>query len=380
MRQREIVVFLLCFQLIYQYMYQFTIEKQTLTIEGITYSRTELLETARAIPPEMPPSRQDLFRFLADWFSDSPEITVHTSGSTGTPKPIVVRKEQMMRSAEMTVSFLGLGEKDTTLLCLPLSYIAGKMIVVRALVAGLDVYPVTPSGHPLAGLSVPFRFAAMIPLQVYNSLQSGEEKEALQRIGRLIIGGGPVDNSLRNEIAGFPHPVYSTYGMTETLSHIALQRLNGAEASNRYVPFPSVQVSLSADDTLVVDAPLVNDHTLVTNDVARIYPDGSFSILGRKDNIINTGGIKVQIEEVESRLAPFISVPFAIASQPHPKFGEIVLLLMQGNIDLPVLKKQMEQHLLPYQLPKKICFVNKLPFTASGKINRGEVKKLSLRL
>lgn len=361
-------------------MYQFTIEKQTLTIEGITYSRSELLETTRAIPPEMPPSRQDLFRFLAEWFSDSPEITVHTSGSTGTPKPIVVRKEQMMRSAEMTVSFLGLGEKDTTLLCLPLSYIAGKMIVVRALVAGLDVYPVTPSGHPLAGLSVPFRFAAMIPLQVYNSLQSGEEKEALQRIGRLIIGGGPVDNSLRNEIAGFPHPVYSTYGMTETLSHIALQRLNGAEASNRYVPFPSVQVSLSADDTLVVDAPLVNDHTLVTNDVARIYPDGSFSILGRKDNIINTGGIKVQIEEVESRLAPFISVPFAIASQPHPKFGEIVLLLVQGNIDLPVLEKQMAQHLLPYQLPKKICLVEKLPFTASGKINRGEVKKLSLRL
>ncbi|MCC8171305.1 MAG: AMP-binding protein [Parabacteroides sp.] len=361
-------------------MFRFDIQKQTLTLKGVTYSYSELRKIGchRAAPQS--PFEQDLFGFLAEWFSPSPEITVHTSGSTGEPKPIVVRKEQMMRSAEMTCSVLQLRENDTALLCLPLSYIAGKMVVVRALIAGLDLYPVTPSGHPLAGCDVPFRFAAMIPLQVYNSLQAADEKEKLKRIERLIIGGGAVDASLQNELKDFPNPVYSTYGMTETLSHIALQQLNGADGDNRYRPLPKVTVSLSDEGTLTVEAPLVNDCKLVTNDVARIYPDGSFEILGRKDNIINTGGVKVQAEEVESRLRAFIDVPFAVASQPHPKFGEIVVLLIEGNAELPGLKERMEACLMPYQVPKKTGRVNKLPLTASGKINRAAVKQLALTL
>lgn len=361
-------------------MFRFDIQKQTLTLKGIMYSHSELQEIGRLHSAALPAFEQDLFRFLTEWFSPSSEITVHTSGSTGEPKPIIVRKEQMMRSAEMTCSVLQLREKDTALLCLPLSYIAGKMMVVRALIAGLDLYPVTPAGHPLAGCDVPFRFAAMIPLQVYNSLQTTEEKDKLKRIERLIIGGGAVDDSLRNELKDFPNPVYSTYGMTETLSHIALQALNSAESGNRYRALPSVTVSLSDEDTLAVEAPLVNDSKLVTNDVACIYPDGSFEILGRKDNIINTGGVKVQAEEVESRLAALIDVPFAVAAQPHPKFGEIVVLLIEGNAELPELQKRMEACLTPYQVPKKTGRVDKLPLTASGKINRAAVKRLALTL
>lgn len=362
-------------------MYCFDRDKQTLTLEGTAYTHTQLLEMTKQMTAGIADSqasfRHELFRFLSEWFTPSPFITVHTSGSTGQPKPLVVRKEQMMRSAEMTCSYLNLQAGDTTLLCLPLTYIAGKMIVVRSLVAGLDLYPVTPSGRPLENTDVTFRFAAMIPLQVYNSLQQPAEKERLSRIGNLIIGGSPVDPALRREIARLPRPVYITYGMTETLSHIALCRLNGAEASPRYVPFPHVNLSLSDEGTLVIDAPAVNDQTLVTNDVARLYPDGTFDILGRKDNTLITGGVKIQIEEVESLLAPHLSVPFAITSQPHPKFGEIVVLLTEGPVDFPLLEEKMKQVLTPYQLPKKVLTIPRLPLTSSGKINRAKAKELA---
>ena len=197
-----------------------------------------------------------------------------------------------MQSARLTCEFLGLRQGDSVLLCMPLQYIAGKMVVVRALVAGLNLVIRTPSGHPMADVDIPLRFAAMVPLQVYNTLQVSAEKEKLCRTDILIIGGGAIDAGLEAEIRQLPVKVYSTYGMTETLSHIALRQLNGPDASMLYRPFPSVRLSLSSEHTLVIDAPLVCDTTLVTNDVAEIYPDGSFSILGRKDNTINTGGIK----------------------------------------------------------------------------------------
>lgn len=362
-------------------MYCFDIDKQTLTLEGITYTHAQLLEMTKqmttGIAGGQASFRHELFRFLSEWFTPSPFITVHTSGSTGQPKPLVVRKEQMMRSAEMTCSYLNLQEGDKTLLCLPLTYIAGKMMVVRSLVAGLDLYPVTPSGHPLENTNVMFRFAAMIPLQVYNSLRQPTEKERLSRIANLIIGGSPADQALRREIARLPHPVFLTYGMTETLSHIALCRLNGTEPSHRYVPFANISLSLSNEGTLVINAPAVNDQTLVTNDVARLYPDGTFDILGRKDNTLISGGVKIQIEEVESLLAPLLSVPFAITSQSHPKFGEIVVLLTEGPVDLPLLEKAMKQVLTPYQLPKKVLSIPRLPLTSSGKINRMKAKELA---
>lgn len=161
----------------------------------------------------------------------------------------------------------------------------------------------------------------MIPLQVYNTLRVPEERKRLEQTDILIIGGGAIDAALEQEIRQMPNTVYSTYGMTETLSHVALRRLNGPEASPYYHPFSSVTLSLSPDNTLVIDAPLVCDERLVTNDVARLLPDGSFAIIGRKDNIINSGGIKIQIEEVEERLRPYIMGDFAITSVPGREVG-----------------------------------------------------------
>ena len=227
----------------------------------------------------------DLKEFLTEWHDPSARLLVHTSGSTGQPKPLWVEKRRMEASARITCQFLGLKAGDTALLCLPLDYIAGKMMVVRALTCGLRLVSVEPSGHPLAGVTEPVSFAAMIPLQVYNTLRVEAERRRLMQIGHLIIGGGAVDDDLARELKDFPNAVWSTYGMTETLSHIALRRLSGPEASQWYTPFPSVSVSLNADSSLVIDAPQVCQETLTTNDIAEMA-DGRFRIIGRRDNVV----------------------------------------------------------------------------------------------
>ncbi|MBR5611745.1 MAG: AMP-binding protein, partial [Bacteroidaceae bacterium] len=159
---------------------------------------------------------QDLEAFLNEWRNEEPTVWVHTSGSTGTPKPMLVEKERMRTSARLTCKFLGLQEGDSALLCMPLQYIAGKMVVVRSEVANLKLIPIAPSGHPLANLQETPTFAAMIPMQVYNSIQVKEEKEKLMKIKHLIIGGGSIDPSLAQTLKDFPNHVWSTYGMTET--------------------------------------------------------------------------------------------------------------------------------------------------------------------
>ena len=198
----------------------------------------------------------DLQQFLAEWHSDSPFVKVHTSGSTGAPKPMLVEKQRMEASARITCRFLGLKPGDSALLCLPLDYIAGKMMVVRALTCGLRLITVEPCGCPSWEGNVDF--AAMVPMQVYHLLQTNEGRERLMQIRHLIIGGGAIDDALADALVGLPNQIYSTYGMTETLSHIALRRLNGPDCSDWYTPFEGVTISLTAEGCLVIDAPAVH--------------------------------------------------------------------------------------------------------------------------
>ena len=276
-----------------------------------------------------------LEEFLDEWNNDSERVLVHTSGSTGAPKPLWVEKRRMEASARITCDFLGLKEGDTSLLCMPLDYIAGKMMVVRSLVRKLKLMVVEPTGHPLSNttphqLPRELTFAAMVPMQVYNSLQVPEERVRLRQIRHLIIGGGAIDDALARELEDFPNYVWSTYGMTETLSHIALRRLNGAEASEWYTPFDNVRISQSEDGCLVIDAPEVCAERLVTNDIVEIC-QGRFRVVGRKDNVICSGGIKIQAEEVERALKPHLHVPFMITKRKDEKFGEIVVLMVEDR-------------------------------------------------
>ena len=367
-------------------MYQTDRRKQTLLLEGILLTPQDILLEWKSLEDKSLATtdnlneirfRQELFRFLSDWFNDAEEMTVQTSGSTGEPKLIRVRKTHMMNSACATCYQLRLAPADKVLLCMSLQFIAGKMMVVRALVAGLDLHLVAPSGYPLKDTNAHFRFAAMVPMQIFNSLQVSLERERLQQIGVLLIGGSAVDPKLETALKAFPNPVYVSYGMAETLSHIALRRINGAEASDFYTPLPSVEVFLSKESCLVIDAPLVCDQRLYTNDHAELRGDGSFRILGRIDNVINTGGIKVQTEVLEAFLSDFIDLPFAISSLPDEKFGEIIVLAVEGIVDDALLTQTLHAENLPaHQFPKQIITVDYLPRTESGKINRVALRNL----
>ena len=353
------------------------IVQQTLTIDGHTYTAADCRDRlhddfCRRYGLDSFHAR--LAEFLQEWFDSSETVRVHTSGSTGTPKELRVEKRRMMASAMLT-------EKgDTALLCMPLQYIAGKMVVVRSLVAGLKLLPVTPSGHPLKDLCEAPVFAALIPMQVFNSLQVPAEAALLRNIRQLIIGGGSIDASLGEALKDFPHAVWSTYGMTETLSHIAMRRLSGSEASEGYTPFPGVHVSTSAEGTLVIHAPAVNPDTLLTNDLVEFDAQGRFRILGRRDNTINTGGVKIQIEQVEDALRPHLPFPFIITSVPDAKFGErIVLLVENTRTDHPLISPAIAA-LPPYWRPKQVFSVPQLPKTGTGKPDRATARNLAREL
>jgi O-succinylbenzoic acid--CoA ligase len=324
--------------------------------------------------------KEKMKRFIEEWNNDSPYVEVKTSGSTGEPKPMLVEKQRMLNSARITCDFLGLREGDTALLCMSLDYIAGKMMVVRSIERGLKLITVEPSGHPLAknyplsAIRYQLSFAAMVPMQVYNSLQVPEEKERLMQIRHLIIGGGAIDEAMEKELRTFPNHVWSTYGMTETLSHIALRRLNGPEASDYYTPFPSVKVSLNADSCLVIDAPLVCSERLVTNDIAELSA-GRFRILGRKDNVICSGGIKIQIEQVERQLHPHLQAPFLITKRPDAKFGEVVVLLTEGAVDEA--RAVCERILPKYHHPRAYLHVDHIPLTETGKPARQQAEQMA---
>ena len=341
--------------------------------------------------------------FLSEWNNDSDRVLVHTSGSTGKPKPMMVEKKRMLNSARITCDFLGLKPGDSALLCMSLDYIAGKMVVVRSIERHLHLISVSPSGHPLKDINLKdangkdvngeITFAAMVPMQVYNTLQVPEERERLTHIRHLIIGGGAIDASLEKELQALPGniAIWSTYGMTETLSHIALRRINGAEASEWYQPFDSVKISQTEEGSLVIDAPLVCAETLVTNDIVEIesyiynkVEKLRFRIKGRKDNVICSGGIKIQIEEVEEFLKPHLEKPFMLAKKKDEKFGEIAVLLTEDE-DLKKVEatirrllsgksddsnKSSESKSHKYWIPREYLHVDHLPLTETGKPKR----------
>lgn len=327
--------------------------------------------------------------FLSEWNNGSDRVLVHTSGSTGKPKPMRVEKKRMLNSARITCDFLGLKPGDSALL-MSLDYIAGKMVVVRSIERHLHLISVSPSGHPLKDVNKEITFAAMVPMQVYNTLQIPEERERLCHIRHLIIGGGAIDAALEKELKSFPGniAIWSTYGMTETLSHIALRRINGDEASEWYQPFDSVRISQTEEGCLVIDAPQVCAETLVTNDIVEIEPyiynkveKLRFRIKGRKDNVICSGGIKIQIEEVETLLKPHLEKPFMLAKKKDGKFGEIAVLLTEDEdikrVEATVRRllsdeseKSSDHKKYKYWIPKEFRYVEHLPLTETGKPKR----------
>jgi len=308
--------------------------------------------------------------FLNSWFEDSLSLKVQTSGSTGTPKIIELPKTAMISSAKATGAFFNVSAGSKVLLCMSSQYIAGKMMLVRAMVLGweLDVIPVV--SDPLKLTEKQYEFAAMIPLQVHHSF------DKLEQIDQLIIGGGVLSASLLKKIKGLKSKVFATYGMTETITHIAVKRLNGADDAF-YKTLPNIKLKLDDRECLVIDAPLLTQDTIYTNDLVELLDPHSFNWLGRYDSVINSGGIKLIPEQLELKLSPFIKERFFIASEEDDLLGDKVILLVETDIkevslfSIEMMKRIKNAGVLTkFELPKKIYLVREFTETSTQKIQR----------
>ena len=348
--------------------------KRNIMIMGNSYSAEAFLSGDGPDFAALSEFHRSIYLLIRSWYSPGENITIHTSGSTGVPTEMFASKDKIFNSVMYTQNFFSLKEGDKALLCLPLPYVAGVMMVMRALVIGMDLYVVPPCGRPFAKRDWPtFDFASLTPMQVFNTLQDESEREQLESVKNLIVVGGQIDHKLEQELKGFPNKVYSTYGMAETLAHIGMRKLNGEDASQWYTPFGGVHLSTDEDGALIIDAPLVATQRLYTHDMGEICDDGRFIITGRKGNVVNSGGIKIQIEKVEKMLESSIKSAFAISSIPDPKFGEAIVLAVEGDdVNLSEIKNKLP----PYYRPKYVFKLERIPRTETDKINRKKLKEL----
>mgnify|MGYP000306596110 CR=1 FL=1 len=314
----------------------------------------------------------EIFTFLRDWFSNKDTIIVNTSGSTGSPKLIEIKKKHMVTSAKSTLNFFELRKGDSAWLCLPASYIAGKMMIVRAIVGGLKLYYTKPTSEP--SINERIDFVAMVPNQVFGLISTSNGRKLLKSIGRILIGGSDITNQLREEINNHQFPnIWHSYGMTETITHIALCSMSNTNEKSVFVPLPDVIISTSVDSQLVVDYPGIGIKSLVTNDIVHINNDGSFYVLGRIDNVVISGGVKLFPEVIENKYSSLITKNFFFGGLPDTILGEKLVLFIEDadkTISLDDLIPQLGKKILKYEIPREIVYLDKFSRTPNGKLNR----------
>jgi O-succinylbenzoic acid--CoA ligase len=329
-------------------------------LNGFHLDREDLCRVAYSFIKEGEDFEKPVGDFLLDWFDSKDYIEMFTSGSTGEPKTVVVKKQAMVNSAIATGDFFDLKPGNSALQCLPVKYVAGKMMLVRAMILGLDLEFVAPSSNPMRNNEIDFDFVAMVPLQAQNSIQE------LKKVKKLIIGGAAVNKTLEKQLLKLNTEVYETYGMTETITHIAARKL-GEKA---FTVLPDVTVSYDDRNCLVIHAPKISDEVIITNDIVELVNENQFIFLGRIDNVINSGGIKLIPEQIENKLISKIQQRFFIASKPDNELGEKLILVVEG--DKVEFDHTIYEDLDKYEKPKEILFIPKFKETATGKIMRKE--------
>lgn len=304
---------------------------------------------------------KDTGAFLKDWFNQDSFIVVKTSGTTGKSKDIKIEKAAMINSAVATGSFFNLSENTIALCCLSTKYIAGKMMLVRAMVLGWELDVIEPSSNPLREVSKIYDFVAMVPLQVENSLNK------LNKVKTLLIGGAPLNQQLASKLIALNCNTYESYSMTETVTHVALKKVG----SNAFKILQNVKIDVDDRGCLVVFAPQLNPEKLVTNDVVDLISNGEFIWKGRIDNVVNSGGIKLFPEQIEEKLITKIENRFFVAGLPDKVFGEKLVLFIEG--DKYEIDDSIFDELDKYEKPKEIFFIDKFQETETGKIKRKEI-------
>ena len=353
---------------------------ETYHINDSIYSHRELLDHAKEskLSVSVPEWEQQIFGFIHAFLLGELPIVQQTSGTTGVPVPFSLNRDSMIKSANRTLEHFELQQGDRTLHCLPMHYVAGKMMVVRALVGGLNLLMVEPSSRPLRQIQSGIQFAAMVPLQVFESLQN---RDNLELVDKLLIGGGEIYQELKTELSALENTVcFESFAMTETYTHFAVRQINGAEADPDFQLMKDVVISLDKRGCLVVDLPGVIDEPVITNDLVNIDSAGRrFSWLGRIDNVINSGGIKIIPEILEKRIRKLLGFNCLILSQRDDRLGEQIVLVVETDLPSPPVEEWKETllaNLEKYLVPKQILTVTEIPRNASFKPDRNATRKI----
>ncbi|MFL5728238.1 MAG: AMP-binding protein [Cytophagaceae bacterium] len=325
-----------------------------------------------------------MLRFCKDWLNGKKQFSLFTSGSTGKPKEIILHREQLIASARMTALALGLKQGDRSFICLNTEFIAGMMMLVRGFELEMRMTVVEPSANPLKNISPSsrFEFTAMVPMQMQKILEESPDKICvLDDMKAILLGGSPVSARLEEQLQSIKAPVYSTYGMTETVSHIALRRLNGEYRSELYSILDGVHTGIDERGCLTISAPTTKHHTIITNDLVELSGKGMFRWLGRIDNVINSGGFKIHTDYLEEKIDRIfheagLSNRLFICPMPDAQFGEIAVLAVEGKIDQEKISALLKDTLKKFEVPKKIVVLGKFHETATGKIDRIASRKL----
>ncbi|MFH7017207.1 AMP-binding protein [Flavobacterium sp. FlaQc-47] len=327
-------------------------------IDGFHLNAEQLRSVAYDYIKEGDGDEQAIGEFLLDWFDDKDYIEMRTSGTTGLPKLVKLEKQAMIQSALATGDFFELEPGDKALLCLPVKFIAGKMMLVRAIILGLELDIAEPSTQPLSLNTKTYDFVAMVPLQVQNSI------DALVNVKKLIVGGAKMDASLEEKVLPLKTDVYETYGMTETITHIAARKVG----ENVFTVLPNVKIVQDERGCLVITVPTISEEPIITNDLVEVIRENQFIFLGRIDNVINSGGVKLIPEQIESKLIGKIHNRFFVTGVPDTSLGEKLILVIEGE------KQEFDQDFFDvldkFEKPKEIVFVPKFKENANGKLLR----------
>ncbi|GAA3964534.1 AMP-binding protein [Hymenobacter antarcticus] len=318
--------------------------------------------------------------FIRQWLNGTQEFSLTTSGSTGPPSPIVLRRRQLEASASRTADFFGLGPGDRALVCLNCEYIGGMMMLVRGLERNMHLTIVEPHANPFAHVAAEaeFDFSAFVPLQLKAVLATGHAPR-LNRLKCLLVGGAPADATLQQELQPLTVPVWLTYGMTETCSHVALRRLNGPQATTAFRVLPGIAAGQDERGCLTLRGDVTDDQLIITNDVVNLLDAHTFEWLGRADFVINSGGVKVPAEKVELVLDVALAEIGAarrcfVAGRPDERLGQTVTAFIEGPALSAAVEEQLQSLLAArlgrYEQPRQLVYVPEFQVTATGKLNR----------
>lgn len=312
--------------------------------------------------------QEPVFEFLANWLNGNViNFPINTSGSTGIPKTITHSRIRMTESAKRTNDFFGINQNSVLLLALPVRAIGGRMMLVRAQLAGCKIVCVRPSSLPFTPTSLRehsvFDFAAFTPMQCFEILKNGTQQKAFSQIKNVIIGGGEISGELQEKLLKLPNNIYETFGMTETVSHIALRKIS----ETAFTCLPEISISTTEDFRLQIQLP--NEAVLQTNDIVKLHGNNSFTWISRTDDVINTGGIKVFANEIEAKLKIHISGPFFITSQADEKFGQKIIFVTDSSTQNDtILNDLFSKNLAHYEKPKAILRVPRFVYSEMGKL------------